>query len=80
MREESLPYDPDVLAGFPGARAYERGADRTAYLAERAGASYLIVVPDAPTGPVTVLAFDDEFERATHLTTRARLDQLPLTT
>jgi hypothetical protein len=68
MDEQTFPYDHDVLAAFPGARSYERGELETTYLAERAGVPYLILVPRAAGGSVTVIAFEDERERAAHLT------------
>ncbi|MFG2000877.1 hypothetical protein ACGFNU_17200 [Spirillospora sp. NPDC048911] len=67
MDEQTFPYDHDVLAAFPGARSYERGELETTYLAERGGVPYLIAVPRTGGGSVTVIAFEDERERAVHL-------------
>ncbi|SEG80599.1 hypothetical protein SAMN04489712_113110 [Thermomonospora echinospora] len=68
MRTETLADGQDVLAGFLGARACGRAQGATTYLAERAGMPYLLVVA-APEigGTVTVIAFEDEAERARHL-------------
>ncbi|WP_433337111.1 hypothetical protein [Spirillospora sp. CA-294931] len=78
MREQTFPYDPDVLAGFPGARSYEHDGEHITYLAERGGKPYLIRVPRTPGAPVTVLSFDDEFDRATHLASRPKLVSDPV--
>ncbi|QXJ25550.1 hypothetical protein AGRA3207_007061 [Actinomadura graeca] len=70
MREETAPHD-EVLARFTGARLYEHGEDGTAYLAERGGVPYLLVRPEPASPDMTVIAFDDELERASHLAGRA---------
>ncbi|MEU5879047.1 hypothetical protein [Spirillospora sp. NPDC047279] len=67
MDEQTFPYDPGVLAAFPGARSCERGERETTYLAERAGVPYLVIVPRHSDGNVKVIAFEDENERAAHL-------------
>jgi hypothetical protein len=75
MREQTFPYDHHVLAGFPGARSYERTAEHITYLAERAGLPCLLIVPIAANdGPlaVTVLEFEDERERGAYLAARDR--------
>jgi hypothetical protein len=73
MHIETVADGKDVFAGFPGARACGRCGGATTYLAERAGVPYLIVVAAPGTGgPVTVIAFDDETERARHLVGRDR--------
>lgn len=72
MRTETFPPGYDVLARFPGARAYARGQGWISYLAEHRGVPYLIVAArpappqDGPAG-VTVMEFDDERERAFYL-------------
>ncbi|WP_119730974.1 hypothetical protein [Thermomonospora amylolytica] len=89
MRIETFTAGPDVLARFPGVRVCGRSGDRTVYLAEAAGVPYLILDgrprPQGPAGPagagpVTVIEFEDETERARHLANwRTEIETAPAT-
>lgn len=83
MRKQTFPCDYDVLARFPSARAYARGEGWITYLAEERGLPYLIVDSRAIADSyavgdpilddlVTVIAFEDEVERAGYLVERDR--------
>ncbi|REE94904.1 hypothetical protein [Thermomonospora umbrina] len=68
MRTETFTGGRDVFARFPGARVCGRVDGAITYLAESGGLPYLLVVEGG--GAVTVLAFEDEAERARHLSGR----------